>query len=77
MSRHHKYKDRDDSGRIKSEYRGRHRHVMSTPSWWTKLFMNRPKRRLNKRLCQKVERGVHPDEIVWPVGNRKPHEWYW
>lgn len=47
------------------------------PSWWNLLMNNRPKRRDNNRLCHDIERGDDPDEKVFPLGNVKPHVYYW
>ena len=51
-------------------------HWMSTPSWWTRLVMNRPQRR-EGRLW---ERKVHFEDIeeTDPPGvSKKPHIYYW
>ena len=49
-----------------------------TPAWWTRMFMNRPKRVENRRLCNVAlfdeDQG---DGMVFPVGNNKPHRYYW
>ncbi len=58
-------------------FRDGHLTFSHTPGWWVKLYMNRPKRRKNARLCNRVLKGHDPESIAWPVGNRKPHEWYW
>ncbi|MGI9574616.1 hypothetical protein ACRYJU_11065 [Alloalcanivorax xenomutans] len=77
MAIKNKAKDRDHNGRIRRCYTGPN-SVMSTPGWWTNLFMNRPQRRLNKRLCQQLQRGrIDPEEAVFPTGNRRPHVYYW
>ena len=48
------------------------------PKHWNVLNNNRPKRRNDKRNCHKVVMGnVDPDGVVWELGNRKPHEYYW
>lgn len=53
-------------------------HWMTTPSWWTRLTMNRPKRKKQNRQLR-----VIPDDLeqldlvdVADTGN-KPHEYYW
>ena len=68
-TRHHgdKAKERE-FGRLWWWYR-------SEPKWWRKMFHTRPKRAANKRAIQRVMRGEY--EQVWPVGNRKPHSYYW
>lgn len=50
----------------------------STPGWWTRLFMNRPKRLADRRLLHRVVAGsVDPDAATFAVGCRKPHKYYW
>ena len=39
--------------------------------------MTRPKRRENRAVCLEILRGANPDELAFPLGNRKPHEYYW
>ena len=49
-----------------------------TPSWWTKLFMNRPKRRRDSRRLHGVLSGrLDPDDTTWELGSHKPHNYYW
>lgn len=49
-----------------------------TPGWWVKLFMTRPRRREEAHLCRLLEQGsVDGDEVVFPLGNHKPHKDYW
>ncbi len=48
-----------------------------TPAWWNILFNGRPKRRRDKRHEREVVKGVDPDEVVWDLGNSKPHAYYW
>ncbi len=71
--------DRDDNGRIKRKYTGPYstRCFAQTPKWWMKLYMTRPRSRVNKKLCHAVLRGKDPDGIAFPLGNSKPHEYYW
>lgn len=58
-------------------FRDGHLTLSHTPCWWVNLYMNKPKRRKNERLCDLVLKGHDPEDIAWPVGNRKPHIWYW
>ena len=51
--------------------------VRSEPWWWRNTALTRPKRRENARLCHKAMRGAGMDGLVWPLGNAKPHRWYW
>ncbi|WCL55601.1 hypothetical protein [Gimibacter soli] len=48
-----------------------------SPWAWRNLFMTRPKRRKIKFLCLQVMRGCDAEAIAWPLGNRKPHIYYW
>ncbi len=49
----------------------------SSPSYWNIIFHSRPKRRRDKHNCVKVMHGYDPDGLVWDLGNRKPHNYYW
>ena len=54
-------------------------HWMSTPSWWTRLTMNRPQRR-NNRIWEDTVVGKGVDELDTedpPVIGKKPHIYYW
>lgn len=79
MSVKNRVKDRDPNGRISRKYTAKESNPFpnGTPSWWTKLYMNRPKRRENRRLCKMALSGVDADELNFPLGNRKPHVYYW
>lgn len=78
MSLKNKTFDRDAKGKICRIYTGPSYHVTwdHPPSWWVNLTMNRPRRREVAQLCRRVLRGTDPDELIWPLGNSKPHE-YW
>jgi hypothetical protein len=53
-------------------------HWMSTPSWWTRLMMNRPQRRAAKVWERKVLMAEQIDETVdVPNCSNKPHIYYW
>jgi hypothetical protein len=80
MSTTHQYKDRGNDGKLRRKYRGKccYPHFPSgAPKWWRKMFFTKPKRRENRRLCNIVLHDLDPEGIVFPVGNRKPHEYYW
>jgi hypothetical protein len=47
------------------------------PGYWNILFHTRPKRRRDKLTCTKVINGNDPDNLIWELGNRKPHTYYW
>jgi len=40
-------------------------------------MLNRPKRRENVHLCWQVLHGADAEGLLSPVGNGKPHRWYW
>ena len=51
--------------------------IKSTPSWWTRLTMNKPQRR-NCRLWEnKVKYMVDFEEADCPFFKNKPHNYYW
>lgn len=78
MSTTNKAKDRGPDGRLLRKYRRTYMpNLASTPRWWRKLYMTRPKRRANRLVCQRVLQGVDPDCLVMPLGNYKPHTYYW
>lgn len=76
MSTTNRATDRDDRGFLKRNLRGPNLR-QSTPRYWVQLYMTRPRRRENRRLCLQVESGLEPDEMIWPLGSRKPHVYYW
>jgi hypothetical protein len=47
------------------------------PKWWDVVFHTRPKRRRQRQCIIAVLQGDDPDNIVWPLGNSKPHKYYW
>lgn len=81
MSVKNKAKDRDHNGRIRRKYTSRHKwgvHYGSSPGWWVKLFMTRPQRRVEAHFCSLLCKApTDADEMTFPLGNRKPHEYYW
>lgn len=76
MSNYNSALDRDASGRLKRGYR-RPPFPMSTPGWWVRKQMNRPRRYVHHRLCRLALLGHDHDAIVWPPGNHKPHKYFW
>jgi hypothetical protein len=62
--------------RVDTEY-----HWMSTPSWWTRLFMNRPQRIASKRWERDVVRmsfwDIAQDSFDPPPMGKKPHVYFW
>lgn len=50
----------------------------SYPAWWDREFHTRPKRVATKRLERAIVRGlIDPDDTAWPLGSRKPTNYYW
>lgn len=76
MSVFNRARDRDANGCPLRKYR-LPKYTMSTPGYWVHIYMTRPRRQENRHLCHRVLSGDDPDGIVWPVGNHKPHEYYW
>ncbi|MBT4520666.1 MAG: hypothetical protein HOC23_11730 [Halieaceae bacterium] len=81
MSVKNKAKDRDHNGRIRRIYTSRHKwgvHYGKSPGWWVDIFMTRPQRRAEAHLCHLLGQGMtDADEVIFPLGNHKPHEYYW
>jgi hypothetical protein len=50
---------------------------MTTPTAWTRMRMNRPKRYDNKRLLREVMHNLDYDATAFPLGSRKPHVYYY
>lgn len=49
----------------------------STPSWWNRLFNNRPNRQAMQRALHAFTRNPElADGIVYPL-DRKPHKYFW
>lgn len=76
MSVYNRASDREQHGRLKRAYRCPP-FPTSTPGRWVRAHMNRPRRHINRQLCDLVAAGNDPDTMVWPLGNRKPHFYYW
>lgn len=79
MSTTNKAQDRGPDGKLLRKYRRRYepRFPNGTPKWWRKLFMTRPRRRANKHVCHLVRVGENPEGLKLPLGNCKPHVYYW
>jgi len=72
--------DRDSRGRIRREYTSRTKdaiHWNAAPKAWTNLYMTRPKRREEKRLCGLLVREINAEGVTFPLGNHKPHIYYY
>jgi hypothetical protein len=79
MSTTHRFLDRGADGKLLRKYRRSYGPAFpnGTPRWWRKLHMTRPRRRENRRLCQRILRGAPSDGLMFPLGNSKPHVYYW
>jgi hypothetical protein len=79
MSNTSKARDRDPDGRLDRKYRRCYHsgYTSGAPKWWRRLKMTRPRRRENRRICRLILRGADLDGITPPLGNCKPHVWYW
>ncbi|MGH1403804.1 MAG: hypothetical protein ACRBDL_06130 [Alphaproteobacteria bacterium] len=58
-------------------FRDGHKTIKETPGWFVGMYMNKPKRRQNTRLCYEVMQGKDHEDFAWPTGNHKPHIYYW
>ncbi len=79
MSNMNQHSDRGTDGKLLRSY---HRSSgvpfpRGTPKWWRKLHMSRPRRRENTVACIRIMKGDDPDGMAFPLGNRKPHVYYW
>jgi hypothetical protein len=53
------------------------RFIMMTPSWWTAMTMNKPKRHRDNLMLRGVLMGtINVDATVWELGNHKPHRYF-
>jgi len=66
----------DEYGRNLRRY-NKVRFPFGTPRWWRRMHMTRPLRHENKQLCRNIMRGADSERIIWPLGNHKPHVYYW
>lgn len=54
-----------------------HTWMQTYPKYWDVEFHTRPKRRKTRRCEIAVLKGADPDNLAWPLGNHKPHNYYW
>jgi hypothetical protein len=48
------------------------------PAYWDRIYHSRPRRSKNKALERAIVAGrLDPDDAAWPLGNHKPHQYYW
>ncbi len=79
MSNTSKARDRGPGGNLDRKFRRCYFVGFSgrAPKWWRRLTMTRPRRRENRRICRLILRGADPEGITPPLGNNKPHVYYW
>lgn len=81
MSNLNQHVDRGPDGKLlRSKFRcrdGGPRFPSGTPKWWRRLHMTRPRRHANAEYCARIIRGTDPDSMAFPLGNHKPHVYYW
>jgi hypothetical protein len=57
------------------------KHSITSMSAWPRrhdvVFHTRPKRRAERRAIDAIRRGDDPDGVGWPLGNHKPHKYFW
>ena len=51
--------------------------IKEAPAYWNILNHSRPRRRRDAERLAKLMRGADPDDLVWDLGNHKPHVYYW
>jgi hypothetical protein len=51
--------------------------LQSTPSWWTRLMMNRPQRRAAAVWERNATRSADLEAEDDPPHGNKPHRYYW
>lgn len=79
MSTRNRARDRGPDGKLLRKYCRTYgpQFPHGTPKSWRKVFMARPRRRENKHACRLILKGRDPDGLVFPLGNSKPHVYYW
>lgn len=80
MSNLNQHSDRGADGKLlRGKYRSHHgvRCPNGTPKWWRRLFMTRPRRHANAACCVRIIKGADPEGMAFPLGNHKPHVYYW
>jgi hypothetical protein len=49
-----------------------------TPMWWVHCFMTKKRRKIETAMLRRVVHGiVDADNAAFPLGNRRPHIYYW
>ena len=63
----------------KRTYGDARRWLPATPSWWTRLMMNKPQRRLASIWQRNTEKTAIKDlpDVDKPPHGKKPHIYYW
>lgn len=62
---------------VSQSYRDAWIWLSNWPRYWDIENHTRPKRRAGQRLIVRIRRGDDPDDLAWPLGNHKPHRYYW
>lgn len=52
-------------------------HWQSTPSWWTRLYMNRPQRVTSNQYMRQLSLQIDLELVDPPPIGKKPHIYYW
>ena len=53
------------------------RWLQTTPSWWTRLMMNRPQRRAVKLWERDTAKSNDMEAVDKPPHGKKPHWYFW
>ncbi len=68
-------------GWLKLGHKGRQQvgyFMGATPSWYTRLYMNRPKRMDDRALLRRVAAGkIDTENVTFALGNHRPHVYFW
>lgn len=77
------YKDRnpklrfpDSPEKKKKAHDSKHRWLDETPSWHTRMMMNRPERR-SAHMFERTALSKETDDLDYPDTNKKPKIYYW
>lgn len=64
--------------RTPTTYSRNGRWLSSWPAWWDVINHRRPQRRVTDVLLRAALRdAVDVEDVAWPLGNHKPHRYYW
>lgn len=74
--KHPKLRFPETSEKKKKDKDSKHRWLEETPSWHTRLMMNRPQRRAD-HLWEREMLSKEIDELDYPDNKKKPKVYYW